>query len=237
MIARRGLLLTRPKAQSEAFAKALEAALPGRFAAVVSPLLEIAATDAPLDLANAQGLVFTSANGVMQFAARGLSTDLPAYCVGDMTAGAARQSGLVARSAGGDVAALADMVRRAHRPGSGDFIHVRGRHAAGDLVGSLAQSGVPARGAEIYDQLPLPLRTEALSDLTAGRIEVIALFSPRTARVFAEAVRDVAWDRSRPFAVSLSPAADAPLAALAPLTRRICAAPTRAGMIETLREI
>ena len=38
----RTLLLTRPRAQSEAFAAALEARLPGRFRAVIAPLIAIA---------------------------------------------------------------------------------------------------------------------------------------------------------------------------------------------------
>ena len=43
----RTLLLTRPRAQSEAFAEVLAAELPGRFRAVVSPILEVRTDDAP----------------------------------------------------------------------------------------------------------------------------------------------------------------------------------------------
>ena len=70
-----------------------------------------------------------------------------------MTAAAARQAGFAARSADGDVADLAALVVAAHRPGAGAFLHVRGAHAAGDLVGRLAAAGVPARAAAIYDQV------------------------------------------------------------------------------------
>ena len=66
----RTLLLTRPRAQSQAFAEVLAARLPGRFRPVISPLLEIVPLPAPLDLDGLQGLIFTSANGVEQFAAR-----------------------------------------------------------------------------------------------------------------------------------------------------------------------
>ena len=78
----RTLLLTRPRAQSEAFAEVLAAELPGRFRAVVSPILEIVPVAAALDLDGLQGLIFTSANGVEQFAARTPERSLTAWCVG-----------------------------------------------------------------------------------------------------------------------------------------------------------
>ena len=141
------LILTRPLPQSEAFAAALAREMPGRFAVLVAPLIAIAPVPGAIDLAGLQGILFSSANGVEQFAARQPARDLPAYCVGDMTAAAARAAGFAARSADGDVDDLAAMVIAAHRPGAGAFLHVRGRHAAGDLVGRLAAAGVPARAA------------------------------------------------------------------------------------------
>ena len=113
----RTLLLTRPRAQSEAFAEALAERLPGRFRPVISPLLEIVPLPAPLDLADVQGLIFTSANGVEQFAARTPDRSLPAWCVGDddRRRGAAR-AGFAARSADGDVADLAALIAEARTP-------------------------------------------------------------------------------------------------------------------------
>ena len=46
----RTLLLTRPREQSLAFATALERVLPGRFQALVAPMLAIAPTGAPIAL-------------------------------------------------------------------------------------------------------------------------------------------------------------------------------------------
>lgn len=227
----RTLLLTRPEAQSRAFAAALEAALPGRFQAIVAPLIEIVPVDAAIDLAGAQGLLFTSANGVEQFAARWDSRDLPAFCVGGMTAEAAVQAGFNARSSDGDVAALAALVAAAHRPGAGDFLHPRGRHAAGDLTGRLAGVGVPARAAEVYDQMPRPLSAEARAQLARGEVDAVAVFSPRTAMLFAAEVRAGGWDLSCVAAVSLAASADAALDGLGLGRRRVAAVPTREGMI------
>lgn len=136
----RTLLLTRPREQSLAFATALERVLPGRFQALVAPMLAIAPTGAPIALDGIQALLFTSANGVAQFAAQSPERGLPALCVGAMTTEAARRAGFAATSAEGDVAALARLARDAWRPG-GTFLHVRGRHAAGDLVAALGAWG------------------------------------------------------------------------------------------------
>lgn len=233
----RTLLLTRPAPQSAEFAAVLEAELPGRFQPIVSPLLAIRPRPAPLELAGLQGLLFTSANGIEQFAALSAERGLTAWCVGEMTAAAARRAGFRARSADGAVGDLAALVAAGHRPGAGAFLHLRGTHAAGDLVGMLAALGVPARAAVIYEQAPQPLTEAARALLRAGGIDVVALFSPRTARLFAAAGQGADWDLSRTVTVALSPAADAALVGLAPGGRRVAATPTRAGMLAELARL
>lgn len=231
---RQTLLLTRPAEQSRAFAEALEAALPGRFAPVIAPLLRIAPAEVTLDLSGAAGLLFSSANGVEQFAARVADRRLPALCVGEMTAEAARRAGFAAESAGGDVVALAALAIARHRPGAGAFVHVRGRHAAGDLIGRLAAAGVPARAAEIYDQVPCPLSDDAGRLFTDGSIRIITLFSPRSAALLAGELRVGAWNLDGVTCVALSAAADAALSGVTPARRLVAEAPTRAGMIAAL---
>jgi uroporphyrinogen-III synthase len=231
------LILTRPRRQSEAFAAAVAEAMPGRFAVLVSPLIEIAPVAGALDLGGLQGIVFTSANGVEQFTARSPERGLVAWCVGDMTAAAAEAAGFEARSADGDVNALAALVVAANRPGAGAFLHVRGRHAAGDLVGNLTAAGVAARAAEIYDQTPLRLAGPARGLLAQGGPAVLALFSPRSARLFAAEARDAGWPLGRVTAVSIAAAADAGLAGLG-LGRRVLAeTPGRAGMLAALASL
>lgn len=235
---RQTLLLTRPTEQSRAFAEALEAALPGRFAPVIAPLLRIAPVEAAVDLTGAltgaAGLLFSSANGVEQFADRVTDRRLPALCVGEMTAEAARRAGFAAFSADGDVAALAALAIARHRPGAGAFVHVRGRHAAGDLIGRLAAAGVPARAAEIYDQVPCPLSDEARRLFAAGHVGVITLFSPRSAALLARELGAGGWNLGGVTSVALSAAADAALSGISPARRLIAGAPTRAGMIAAL---
>lgn len=229
----RTLLLTRPEPQADEFAAVLAASLPGRFRVVVSPLLAIVAKPADLPLDGLQGLVFSSANGVAQFAARTADRSLTAWCVGDMTAAAARAAGFAdVRSADGTVDDLAGMVCAGYRPGEGAVLHVRGAHAAGDLVGRLASAGVPARAVALYDQEARPLTEEALALLRAGGIDAVALFSPRTARLFGAAAAGA--DLSRAVTVAMSPAADAAYAGPEPARRLVAPAPTRAGMMAAL---
>ena len=114
------------------------------------------------------------------------------------------------------------------------MLHVRGRHAAGDLVAALAARGVPARAAEIYDQRRCPLGAEARGLLARGEVEVLAFFSPRTARLFAGEAKGAGWDLARATAVSLSAAADAGLDGIGVGTRRVADRPTREGMLAGL---
>ena len=196
MAERETLILTRPLRQSRAFATAVEEALPGRFAVIVAPLIEIVPVAAEIDLAGLQGIVFTSGNGVEQFAARSGDRELPAFCVGEITAAAAR--------------------------------------AAGDLVALLAAAGVPARAAEIYDQVPRAIGGAARPLLAAGVPAVVALFSPRSARLFAAQARAAGWPLGRVTAVSLSANADAALDGLGLGRRLVAPAPGRAGMLAAL---
>jgi uroporphyrinogen-III synthase len=227
-------LITRPQAQAEAFAAAVEGALPGRFRPVLAPLIGIAPVAAAVELDGAQGLMFTSANGVAAFAAASPERGLVAWCVGDLTAAAARNAGFRTRSAAGDAAALAALVAREARPGGGHVVHVRGRHAAGDLVGRLAAAGVAARALELYDQTPVAPPAAAAALLAAGEVEVLTVFSPRSAALLAAAARAGGWPLGHATLVALSPAADMALDAPEPGRRVVAARPDRAGMLAAL---
>jgi len=230
----RTLLLTRPRDQAEAFAAALAAALPGRFRPVIAPVLRIEPVPAAVDLAGAAALLFTSANGVEVFAALEPDRSLPALCVGEMTARAARAAGFEAEAASGDVEALAALAAARARPGRGAFLHVRGRHAAGDLTGRLAALGIPTRALEIYDQIPCPVGPEAAALLAARGIKTIAAFSPRSAALFAGQARAAGWDLSGATLVAISAAADAGHDRPEPGRRIVAEAPTREAIIAAL---
>ena len=234
MDAARTLLLTRPRAQSEAFAAALDARLPGRFRPVVAPLLAIRPLPGPLDLAGVQGLVFTSANGVEQFAARTAERRLPAFCVGDMTAAAAVRAGFTATSAGGDVAALAALLVAANRQGAG-AVSARPRQARGGRSRRPAGGGRgPRAGGGDLRPGARAAAGRSPARLAAGRIAVVAVFSPRTARLFAAEAAAAGWDLAPATAVALSAAADAALAGAGFGRRIVAREPARDGMLAAL---
>lgn len=140
------------------------------------------------------GLAFTSANGVRAFAAAGGLSTLPVFAVGGITAVEAGRLGFPnVTSAAGDVGSLASVIAEAFAEGrfSGAVLHVGGADRAGDLVGALAGLGVKAELAVLYEAVPAAsLAEEAVAALAATpAADSVALFSPRSARIFLDLVR------------------------------------------------
>ena len=85
------ILITRPREDAAALAEKLKAR---GHDVIVEPMLEIRpVAGAKVDLQGVQAVVFSSANGVRAFALAESRRDLPALCVGDTTAAAAREAG------------------------------------------------------------------------------------------------------------------------------------------------
>lgn len=172
------LVLTRPALAAERFARAARAA-GWRGAILFSPVLRIAFR--PGGALPGGTLVFTSEHGVRAAAARGLLAGRKAWAVGDRTARAARDLGARARSVSGDVAALRAALL-AER--GGPYIHCRGAHVRGDLVGELRRAGVAASGLVLYEQEAVALTAAARGALEGGPA-VLPLFSARSAALAA----------------------------------------------------
>lgn len=178
------LLMTRPQAASERFADTLRAR--GlRFHAIISPLMRIEVTGPLPDLSGVKGVVFTSANGVAAWVSLGGGSDLPAYAVGAATARAARQAGMQADSADGNVDDLRDWLL-ARKPAS-PLVHVHGQHVRGDLALDLTKAGLPCGATVIYDQVAQPLTDQALAALAKEAPVIVPVFSPRTGELLVNA--------------------------------------------------
>ena len=181
------LLVTRPEPDASLLAQTLRGM---GHEAMVAPLMDIVMRDFALQLEGVQGVLFTSANGVRAFAETcgAPPLDLTAFTVGPASAQAARDAGWErVESADGDVAALADLVVRRCTPEGGSLVHISGKAAAGDLAGALGQLGftvsrVVAYEARVADALPDAVKTA----LEQGGLDGVLLFSPRSARVFAD---------------------------------------------------
>lgn len=178
------LLLTRPLPEAERFAREVTARLTLRPDVILSPLLEIVPleVEAPPGMV---GLILTSANGAQAAARIGLPRGLPAWCVGARTAAAAAVAGFVARPGGGAADALVSRVL-AEWP-AGPLLHLRGRHARGDVAARLNAGGIETVEQVIYEQRAHPLSAAAMAALQ-GTVTVIApVFSPRSAALLAMA--------------------------------------------------
>jgi uroporphyrinogen-III synthase len=185
------VILTRPREASERFASAMRNAL-GPVDVAILPLMEIAPLGEALDLDGVAALIFTSAAGVEMFGGLTEDRSLPAWCVGDRTAEAARAIGLRATSAGGDAEALITLMAEA-RP-EGRLLHLHGAHVSVDVAERLTAAGLRAEGRAIYDQVQVPPGDAMSAALSHDGPIVVPLFSPRSARLFAEAAEGAAGD-------------------------------------------
>lgn len=198
------------------------------FEPVVTPLLAIhpipdALAAAP-DLATVAALAFTSPNGVAAFAAlTPLLRDRPVFAVGDATAEAARAAGFAdARSAAGDIHALARLIGEGWRPGDGLILNPGPRRPAGDLSPLLP--GLTIAALPVYEAI----ETEAAPP---AAFDAVLIHSPRAAQALAETLAPAAGDR---LAVCISPAAAAPLGALSFAEIRIAETPDEPAMLAAL---
>jgi uroporphyrinogen-III synthase len=182
------LLLTRPEEGSRRFLDVLDQDLLNQVDVVVSPLLEIVPLSAPVDVTEMRGLIFSSQNGVRVAASKTSDRSLPAFCVGAATTAAAQNAGWQSQRMGEDaetlVAALCDL-----KPQS-PLLHLRGRHARGDVATRLTANGLSTAELVIYDQQAQTLNDAALQALTQAERVIAPLFSPRTAEVLAHTAPD-----------------------------------------------
>lgn len=180
------VLITRPIEDAKPLADALAER---KVDVLIEPLLEVTPLDdAEIDLDDVQALLFTSANGVRAFAGLNARRDLKVLAVGDGSAEAARRAGFTqVESAKGDVEALAALVVDRLKPEDGFLFHAAGTVTAGDLKARLEGLGYRVRRAQLYDaKIATTLSPETRANLTLGGVDAVLLFSPRTARTFAE---------------------------------------------------
>lgn len=180
------VLVTRPKAEGEAFAALLVTRCGQRVRPVVTPLLAPRFLNAKVPARDYAAVIFTSAQAVA--GARRLGIALPhlAWCVGRKTAEVAVTQGFMAKSGNGDVEALAEAIIA--DPPNGRILYLRGVDTRGNLLEKLNSFGIYTDAVSVYAQDPQPLSGAALSILRSPVPVVVPLFSPRTASLFAAAL-------------------------------------------------
>lgn len=206
------VLVTRPLDQSQRLAEQLRAR---GHQVLLSPLLRIAPVDdvqAVLSqaLAEAQALLFTSANGVRAFAAASSRRDLRVFAVGERTAKVAGEVGFTAiETAGGDVTSLAALVADRWRPAAGLLLHGAGEATAGNLAGTLEKRRYQVRRVTLYRAVAAEgIEPDTAAALRAGTIGAALFYSPRTASIFASLIRTANLEATLAtvLALALSPA-------------------------------
>ena len=187
------LLITRGAADGAALARTLEAR---GHRCLLEPLFEIHPVAVPRealrrDLEGVRALLFTSANAVRAFAALEPGRAWPVLAVGDATAAAARGAGFATvESAGGDVEDLAALAAKRLRTADGPLFHAAASAVAGDLKGALEAAGFAVRRRVLYEARPAEtFSPETGRALTAGAIDAILFFSPRTGTGFVSLAR------------------------------------------------
>ena len=232
-------LVTRPREE----ALSLAAELAGRgIDAVIEPMMEVHhRTAAAPDLANVQAVLCTSANGVRALARITRERDRPLLAVGDATASRARAEGFTnVASAGGGIGDLVRLAVTRLRPQGGRLLHIAGEVVAGDLAGALRAQGFSTERIVLYDARPVAaLSKSAICGLCSGKIDFAVFFSPRTAAIFVElahAAGLAACSRTIT-ALSISPAADAPLSALSWRDRHVAEKPTQEALLDQLDRV
>ncbi|MHA6264241.1 uroporphyrinogen-III synthase [Arenibacterium sp. CAU 1754] len=223
--------MTRPQAASDRFVAQMGDVLREKLTVLHSPLIRIVPCDGGIETGDARGLVFTSSNGVAVAADKGVDRGLPCFCVGEATTRAAQAAGWAAECMGETadalIAALPD--RKPLVP----LLHLSGVHVRGDLAGALTQLGLPARAIAVYDQVLDPLDSRALSAVQGDKPVIAPLFSPRTARHFANQIDDP----GNVHAVALSKAVAEPLKNRGFCSVTVAQRPNSADMITAIENL
>ncbi len=175
------IILTRPAPDADRFAAELTARLPAP-RIVISPVISIENADGLPPMGGVRGVIFTSRNAVRAYRDNG-GPSLPCYCVGQVTALAARAMGMAVQAVAVDAKTLVQQVL-ADRP-AGLWIHVHGEHLRVDMSAMLLRDGINAQGHLIYRQIAQPISELARTCLRGTDPVILPVFSPRSGKLLA----------------------------------------------------
>ncbi|HVW74051.1 MAG TPA: uroporphyrinogen-III synthase [Rhizomicrobium sp.] len=222
------ILVTRPLEDGAAIAQKLREMGHQPF---LAPLLRFQPIDGPEpDFIGVQAILASSANGIRALARRTARRDLPVLAVGPQTTDEARKAGLRAvKNADGDARALAEAAARWANPANGALLHVCGEEAPGTLADDLTARGFDVRRAVLYRMMAathLPADAEA----ALPTLDAVLLFSPRSAKIFADLARDRVPRHLT--ALCISPATAAVLEGENFAEIRVAARPNQAALLD-----
>lgn len=231
------VLVTRPEPQASRFGLALQDRFGGSVVPVISPLLHEVPLSQDLPKGVFSAIILTSETGARQagrLKREGVHIPEVAYCVGNRTAQVAQQQGFSAISADGAAEDLIRLIVASNQPGP--FLHLRGRESRGEVVSSLMNAGIAADEAVVYAQEPVPLTLQAQQAIQRDDNVAIPLFSPRTAALFSQGVRNLV--PAKPLIViALSPAVLKAVVGLDGALLHLAEAPTQMAMLTKMSQV
>ncbi|BBU63074.1 hypothetical protein MSC49_30090 [Methylosinus sp. C49] len=230
----RRVLVTRAREDAERTAEELRRR---GFAPLIAPVLEIAATGAPIPAENFDAVLATSARAI-QFSGEGLAaSSAPFFVVGAKTAAALSARGAQVEASAPDVAALT-LLLGARFPAPARFLYLAGHDHKDDLESFLRAHGHAATVVETYEaRAAAALREEARAALAAGEIDAALHYSARSASIFlalADAAGVSAALRARVTHFALSEDVARVLRAAGCANVRVAAAPDQASLLAAL---
>jgi uroporphyrinogen-III synthase len=227
------VVVTRPQADSERTAAALEAL---GHEVLMAPLMRI--EPVAIDLAGTwSAIVITSANALQAVPATagGVKT-LPVFAVGDRSAEAARRAGFAeVSSANGDIKDLVRLVAARAVGAKAPLLYLAGEDRSGDLVAQLAAHGIDAEMKVVYRIVAEVFPPVLAAALESGDIDAVLHFSRRSAELFVEGARSsgVAGPAEDVRHLCLSSQVAEPLAGAGRIS--VAARPEEAALIALLR--
>lgn len=222
------ILLTRPQDGSKRFADRVTDRFGDAVEVVISPLQRIEWVDFATPNGRPRGLIFTSQSGVLASIRVDLLKGLPAYCVGPQTTGAATAAGYQAIDCGGDAEAVFATILD-EQP-EAPLLHIRGEHGRGRIAERLTDAGVPTDECVAYRQVSEPMSDVAVALFQGDRPVIAPLFSPRSAKLFAQALPKGA----APWVAVISPNAAEPLDDMLRRRMIVSKTPDAQGMLDAI---
>ena len=187
-------IITRPEEDARRF---LQAARKAGARAIAMPVIGIHfLDDAAIPQWRWQAVAITSANGARAIARRADAARLTralAVTVGPASTRAALQAGFlhVLQAARNDVQGVIEVIIARLKPVDGPLLYASGAVTRGDLQGALEEAGFEVARAVLYEARPAAaLNEEARRALAGERPGTVALYSPRSARIWARLVKE-----------------------------------------------
>jgi uroporphyrinogen-III synthase len=229
------VLITRPASAAAKLAALLDAE---GFETQLEPLLEIDFNLQPVPLDEVQALIVTSANGASALAQSTDERNLTVLAVGGATASILEAEGFnKILMAGGDVNSVIELVAETLSPDVGTLVHISGEHIAGDLAGALTAKGFSLRRDVLYSaETPSEMSDAAIKSFADHKIDVVLLFSHRTAAIFANLVAQAGLEGELEVAtaICLSEAVARPVRKFSWKKIEIAETPDQQALLQTL---